>query len=154
MNFSMRFGVVLAAVSLFIATPVFAETAEEIADELNETFFQYNWEEFGNKVGDYFSRDKRFETDFVALGKKAALSAKSIEAMGSYVSHTVVRTDVCGDRLKRIVTVVFAEDGQYYVSYWFTKAEAVWSLSNFSFNGQGSTAKFFEKLSEQLKISC
>ncbi len=147
--------VVLFALLLTVSSSVHAKSPEEMAGDLNESLYNYDWDQFGKKIGEYLSKDKRFgNQDFGKIGKQAADSVKGFEAFGPYVSHTIVRNDACGERLKRMVIVVFARDAQYFITYWFSKPKEMWALSKFSTNGQSNTGKFFEKLDSQLSIRC
>lgn len=61
---------------------------------------------------------------------------------------------MCGEKIARVVTVVFASEGQYAVDYWFFKVKDDWALTALDAKGEGNTLSFIGKLTEIIKNTC
>ena len=99
--------------------------------------------------------NKRFEdANYSKVGKTAASILTSMAILGDYVSHDVVKKSVCGQKIARVVTVVFANEGQYEVDCWVFKVKDDWALTTLHSKGEGNTLTFIGKLTEMIKSTC
>ncbi len=153
-----RAPVVLMAGLMFLIIPSLAVQADEIDDMvmgLNNTLVKQDWSGFGDKFREYSSYESRYQdTDFVALGKRATTAITNFSTVGTYLSHSVIQKDLCGDRLARVVSVFFSSEGQYFLTYWFFRPQEKWALAKFNGKGEGHAGPFVTKLEEVLKVSC
>jgi len=140
------------------ASPILSAQADEIdtmVSALNEEVSKEDYTKFAEVFVEFAKRDARYgpaELDAVSNQVRSALAVSDV--YGSYVSHSIVRKEFCGDRIARVIAVFFAERGQFVLNYWFVKSNKEWATSTFNLKGHGNSSKFFKGFSEILAATC
>lgn len=148
---------ILCNVSIF-AIPSFSASADEvdnIVNALNEELSSRDYSGFAEAFAESVKRDKRFgKVNFDALENNTKKTVKTLDVYGDYVSHSVMKKEYCGDRIARVISVFFSEDGQFAINYWFMKSGKEWAATTFGMHGESNTGTFFKEISKYLAISC
>jgi len=126
-----------------------------MVEELNTAIRNQDRSKFSAAMQKDLSYDQRYSDDEVKrAGKAGANIFPSLKIYGPYISHSVIRKEQCGNKIARVLSVFFAEDGQYVVEYWFLKVRDDWALATFSLKGEGGTEKFIKQLGAYLQVKC
>ena len=143
---------------LFFANPIVTVHADEIdnmVEALNKEFRENDDDGFAAKFTEYSTDSNRFSsTDYVDLGKKSGAFVSRVLVFGDYLSHSNLKRRWCGDRIVKIISVFFATEGQYAISYLFLKPKDSWRLASFDMEGQSGPKAFMDKLSKMTENSC
>lgn len=132
-----------------------ADQIDAMVEELNSVVSEQDVEKFAQTYANFSKLEQRFKTyDHKAGGRDAATFLKKVEIFGDYVSHAIVKKQFCGERIARVITVFFAESGQYAFDYWFFKPRDIWVLTSFKAKGQGGTQAFIDDLSKLSSRGC
>lgn len=143
--------------AIFISPVNFAQADEvdNMVNTLNQKLAAHDWSGFGDEYAKSAERGGRFKnTDYKTLGKKTATALAAFSTIGKTIGYSIVKNERCGEHIRRILSVFIAEEGQFYVVYWFFRTEKEWSLAVFDGEAESSTKPFTKKLKEELKVSC
>ncbi len=151
--------IVTFLIVFFLTSVVFsqanADEIEDMTETLNQKILEHDWKGFGATFTEFIKKDGRYSSsDAEKAGDSASKTVTSLDTFGEILSHTQIRMDRCGDRIARTVTVFFSKDGQFYIAYWFFKAENNWSTNTITYEGYGSTSTFVKLLTGALSFDC
>jgi len=140
------------------ASPILSaqgDEVDEIVEVLNEELRKGDHSGFAKKFMNSARNDRRFEgVDYNALEKKTVVVLGSADVFGEYISDTIVRKEYCGNRIARVISTFFGNEGQYVIEYWFFKTEEKWGATSFDLHGASNTGDFLNKLKKILAVSC
>lgn len=132
-----------------------ADEIDDMTETLNKRVLAQDWKGFGATFTELIKKDGRYSSsDAEKAGDSASKTVTSLDTFGKILSHSQIRTDRCGDRIARTVTVFFSKGGQFYTAYWFFKADNNWSANTITYEGNGSTTTFSKLIKEALSFSC
>ncbi|MBE7638682.1 hypothetical protein GUA87_17635 [Sneathiella sp. P13V-1] len=141
-------------VGLSSVSVVQADEIDDMVAVLNQKVMDQDAEGFGDSYAE-FAKDARYKDyDYEKGGKQARSIITAMNPLGKPLSHSVVKKRSCGDRMEQVLTVFFAEQGQYVAEYWFFRAQEKWSLSAVNLKGEGSAAEFVKKLKGAMLQIC